>query len=187
MALDPASRARFNLQRASVLLLDPTALGMSILVQIVSGLGAKIIHRCTSVEMAHDIANTRTIDLAIVDAMPPEGEGYEFVRWLRATAPEVNRFTPVLITSGHTPLAQVELARDCGAHFMVRRPLSAMAVLERIVWVSKEGRAFVIDDSYIGPDRRFRNEPGPSHNRRITDRMKSEDSMIKGSAEGTNT
>ena len=40
MALDPTSRVRFNLSAAAVLLLDPTPLGMSILVQIVTGCGA---------------------------------------------------------------------------------------------------------------------------------------------------
>jgi DNA-binding response OmpR family regulator len=171
VALDPASRSRFNLQRAAVLLVDATPLGMNILVQIIAGLGAKTIYRCATREEAEEAVRTRAIDLAIVDAMPPMGEGYEFVRWLRMQGPEINRYAPVLMTAGHTPVAQVELARDCGAHFVVRRPLSAMGLLERIIWVAREGRAFVIDDSYVGPDRRFRTEPGEGHDRRREDRL----------------
>jgi hypothetical protein len=30
-------------------------------------------------------------------------------------------------------------------------------VLERIIWSSKEGRKFLFSDTYVGPDRRFRN------------------------------
>jgi hypothetical protein len=52
MGLNPESRARFNLQRASVLVLEETPLGMSILVQILTGFGAKILHRCESVAEA---------------------------------------------------------------------------------------------------------------------------------------
>src|ERR1700751_5834090 len=78
MALDPSSRARFNLDKAAVLLLDDTPMGMSILVQIVTGLGAKQLYRCTTLEEAQEVVCTHEIDLAIIDAMAPKGAGYEF-------------------------------------------------------------------------------------------------------------
>ena len=52
MALEPTSRARFNLEKASVLMLEGSGMGMDILVQIVTGLGAKSLYRCASVEEA---------------------------------------------------------------------------------------------------------------------------------------
>ena len=91
----------------------------------------------------------------IVDAMAESGEGYEFVRWLRANVPEPNRHTPVLLTAAHTRASDVANARDCGSHFIVAKPLSPIVVLERIIWIAKEGRAFVLSDQYVGPDRRF--------------------------------
>ena len=54
MALDPTSRVRFNLSAAAVLLLDPTPLGMSILVQIVTGFGARTLYRCTTAAEARE-------------------------------------------------------------------------------------------------------------------------------------
>ena len=62
-------------------------------------------------------------------------------------------------------------ARDCGANFLVKRPLSPMALLERIVWVSKEGRGFVLDENYVGPDRRFKATVMPKGGRRREDRV----------------
>jgi DNA-binding response OmpR family regulator len=161
MALDVASRARFNLEKAAVLLLDDTPLGMSILVQIVTGLGAKQLYRCTSVEMAKEIATHQEIDLAIVDAMAPEGKGYDFVEWLRRETQEPNCYCPTLITTGHTPTSDIVRARDCGGHFIIKKPIAPIVMLERIIWVAKSGRPFLFTGSYVGPDRRFRDDGPP--------------------------
>lgn len=160
MALDPASRSRFNLEKATVLLLDDTPIGMSILVQIVTGLGAKKLHRCTSVEMAQEAAAKYELDLAIVDSMAQSGAGYDFVKWLRTEAQEPNCYTPVLLTTAHTPARDVVRARDCGGHFMIKKPFAPIVMLERIIWVAKEGRPFLFSNGYVGPDRRFR-DAGP--------------------------
>ncbi len=161
MGLDPASRARFNLDKASVLLLDDTPMGMSILVQIVTGLGAKQLHRCSSMEMAQEVAATHELDLAIVDSMAPSGQGYDFVRWLRQSAQEPNCYTPVILTTSHTPAGDVVRARDCGGHIIVKKPIAPIVMLERIVWVAREGRPFLFSGSYVGPDRRFRDDGPP--------------------------
>jgi CheY-like chemotaxis protein len=161
MALDPASRARFNLERATILLLDDTPVGMSILVQIVTGLGAKQLYRCSNVEQAQEVAISHQIDLAIVDSLSPSGGGYDFVKWMRQSAAEPNCYTPVLVTTAHTPARDVTRARDCGGHILIKKPIAPVVMLERIIWVSKEGRTFLYSDDYIGPDRRFRDEPPP--------------------------
>lgn len=160
MGLNPDSRARFNLERASVLVLEDSGMGMSILVQILSGFGAKSLHRCENVIEAKDAIGKAEIDLVICDAMG--GEGYDFITWLRASRIEPNRFAPVLLIAGHTPGHAVAKARDCGAHFIMAKPLTPIAVLERILWIAREGRRFVECDSYVGPDRRFKNTGVPA-------------------------
>jgi DNA-binding response OmpR family regulator len=161
MSLDGASRARFNLDKAAVLLLDDTPMGMAILVQIITGLGAKTLYRCTTVEQAREVASTYELDLAIVDGMAPSGLGYDFVRWMRTEAKEPNCYTPVLITTAHTPATDVARARDCGGHIIIKKPIAPKVMLERILWVAKEGRPFLFSGSYVGPDRRFRNDGPP--------------------------
>ena len=164
MGLDPKSRARFNLSKTVVLLFDPTPLGLAILTQILSGFGARKIHRCSTIDEAKQVATDFEIDLMIVDAMAESGEGYEFVRWLRSNVPEPNKHTPVLLTAAHTKASDVANARDCGSHFIVAKPLAPIVVLERIIWIAKEGRAFVLSDEYIGPDRRFaKSDPQGEH------------------------
>jgi DNA-binding response OmpR family regulator len=173
VALDPKSRARFNLSKTVVLLFDPTPLGLAILTQILAGFGARKIHRCNTIDEAKQVVSDFEIDLMIVDAMAESGEGYEFVRWLRANVPEPNRHTPVLLTAAHTKASDVASARDCGSHFIVAKPLAPIVVLERIIWIAKEGRAFVLSDEYIGPDRRFAksNPEGEQPRRRREDQI----------------
>jgi len=161
MGLDVASRARFNLEKAAILLLDDTPMGMSILVQIVTGLGAKHLYRCTSVEAAQEVATQHEIDLAIVDSMAPEGKGYDFVQWLRRVTQEPNCYCPVLLTTAHTPTSDIVRARDCGGHFIIKKPIAPIVMLERIIWVAKAGRPFLFAGDYVGPDRRFRDDGAP--------------------------
>ncbi|HSV01944.1 MAG TPA: response regulator [Phenylobacterium sp.] len=161
MALDASSRARFNLEKASILLLDDTPMGMSILVQIVTGLGAKQLHRCTSIEMAQEVAQTHEIDLAVVDALAPSGQGYDFVQWLRRETQEPNCYAPVLITTAHTPTGDIVRARDAGGHFIIKKPLAPIVLLERIIWVARASRPFLFSGTYVGPDRRFRDDGPP--------------------------
>jgi DNA-binding response OmpR family regulator len=160
MALDPASRSRYNLADAVVMLVDETPLGMSILTQIVNGLGAKKIFRCETVEQAQDVAMKHELDLAIVDGMA-SGAGYDLVRWMRKSCQEPNCYVPVLLTTAHTPARDVVRARDCGGHLIVKKPFAPIVLLERIIWVAKEGRPFLFSDNYVGPDRRFRDEGPP--------------------------
>jgi CheY-like chemotaxis protein len=162
MGLDPNSRARFNLTDSAVLLLDATPLGMAIMVQVVTGLGAKTLYRCADVESARIAVESNQVDLAIVDTLPPNGEGYDFVQWMRREAGEPNCYTPVIMTTSHTPRSQISRARDCGAHIIIKKPFPPIAVLERIIWSSKEGRKFLVSDTYVGPDRRFRDVGPPA-------------------------
>ncbi len=155
MGLDASSRARFNLSQSTILVLDPSALGMAIMVQLLTGFGAKRLHRCDSVEEAQEVVTTTEIHLMIVDGMAETGEGYEFVRWVRANAAEPNKFAPILLTVGHTLMSDVAKARDCGGHFLIAKPIAPIVLLERIIWASKSRRGFMFSDGFIGPDRRF--------------------------------
>lgn len=160
MALIARPLATFNLAEASILLLQGSTTEMDLYVQMLCGFGAATLHRCTSQEEAKTIIARGDIDLALVDAKLPDGDGYEFVRELRHGNAKT-KFVPVLMIAGHTPRSKVTMARDCGAHFVVRKPVSPGTLLERILWIATECRAFIEAGAYIGPDRRFQNVGPP--------------------------
>jgi DNA-binding response OmpR family regulator len=162
LALDPQSRIRFNLEGAAVLLVDETPMGMSILVSVVTGLGAKLLYRCSNVEQAQEAVAQHHIDLAIIDGLAPSGAGYDLVKWIRQNAREPNCFAPILLTTGHTPANDIVRARDCGGNIIIRKPIAPIVLLERIIWASKEGRPYLFSETYVGPDRRFQDKPPPA-------------------------
>lgn len=161
MALDPQSRIRFNLEGAAVLLVDETPMGMSILVSVVTGLGAKLLYRCSTIEAAQEAVTQHHIDLAIIDGLAPSGAGYDLVKWIRQNAREPNCFAPILLTTGHTPANDIVRARDCGGNIIIRKPIAPIVLLERIIWASKEGRPYLFSETYVGPDRRFQDKAPP--------------------------
>ncbi|KAK0360550.1 hypothetical protein LTR94_026869 [Friedmanniomyces endolithicus] len=101
----------------------------------------------------------------------PDMDGYDFVSWLRREAPEPARFTPVIMILGHAAGARVAKGRDCGASFVVAKPITPAVLLKRILWLGGETRQFVDAEHYVGPDRRVRNygPPAGGDGRRETD------------------
>jgi CheY-like chemotaxis protein len=156
VALTPQPIAKFNLGATNILVLEGSLSEMDLYVQILSGFGAKNIHRCMNRTEADEALSKHQIDLIVVDAKLPDSDGYDFVQKLRRKKGGSNlSLIPVLMIAGHTPPSKVALARDCGAHFVVRKPVRPDLLLERILWIAQESRPFVECDAYIGPERRF--------------------------------
>lgn len=154
-----------------VLLIDENFTGLDLLSTIVSGFKVGERLRASSAHQAMDIVKSREIDLILVDAQLSTVDGYDFIHWLRRSGLKPNAFTPTILVAGHTARDKVEKARDCGANYIVTKPLTPLVLLERIVFVSRDPRPFVECDVYVGPDRRFKNAGPPigSFGRRRTD------------------
>jgi DNA-binding response OmpR family regulator len=159
----PASAiTRINLEKANVLLVESTVQGMDIAVQILAGFGVRSPARAGSLDEAMRVCEGAPLDLIVCEPSLPGADGYDFVRQLRRSRLEPNAFAPVLLVSAHTPKSQVLKARDCGANFMVVKPLSPRVVLDRVLWIARENRAFIECDTYVGPDRRFQSLGPPA-------------------------
>jgi DNA-binding response OmpR family regulator len=165
-------KGRINLERAVVLLLDDSPESMTVLAQIISGFGIKTVHRCRHAAAAQQIAEGFDLDLVLANANTQNSDCYDFVRWLRHSNLHPNAFAPVMLVSGHTSMSNILKARDCGANYIVAKPLSPAVLLERIIWVAKEKRNFISCDAYCGPDRRVHEgEPPAGIPERRADRL----------------
>ena len=102
MALNPNSRAEFNLRNTNILLVETGTLGMQILVQILVGFGAKTFEKCSTIDAAQDLIRRTEFDLMIVDAILGDEDGFDLVQWLRTEAPTPNRYAPLLMISAFT-------------------------------------------------------------------------------------
>jgi CheY-like chemotaxis protein len=153
---DVFTKWRVNLSDARVLLLDASLQGRDVVVQILNGLGIRGVTRVGTPESAWEKLLNTDYDLIICSSAAKGGDVYDFIRKLRISAPEPNRFCPIIILSGHASASTTLKARDCGANIVVAKPINPRALLERIVWIAKTSRPFIeAPGFYIGPDRRF--------------------------------
>ncbi|WP_428153907.1 response regulator [Brevundimonas sp.] len=157
-----AKSDRVNLAHTTVLLIDDQPTSLDMLGSIVQGFGCKEQIKCPSAQAATELLARRAVDLILIDCIMPDMDGYEFVRWLRRDAPTPARYVPVIMILGHASQAKVHQGRDCGASFMVAKPLSPALLLKRIIWLGAEDRDFVEAEHYVGPDRRVRNYGPPA-------------------------
>jgi CheY-like chemotaxis protein len=167
---EPAG-GKINLRAIKALCIDSNAQGLEIMSQTLFGFGVEKIARATTGEEAKAILSKQLVDLVLTDALLSDMSGFDLVKWLRASTLDPNRYTPVLAVTGHTQEAQVLSARDCGAHFVVAKPVTPTVLMERILWVARGGRVFIEAESFVGPDRRFKHEgvPGSGVGRRRED------------------
>lgn len=155
------SNTRINLEKLNVLLLDDNQQSLDILSQVLSGFGVRQIVKLTAAEEALKAVTRQVFDLIITDGSMPDMDGYEFIQKLRRLQNQSNAFIPVLLVTGHARESQIFKARDCGANFVVTKPITPKVLLDRIFWVAKEDRLFIETDTYAGPDRRFKREGPP--------------------------
>jgi len=153
----PDAPDRVNLARSTVLLVDHNQKSLDMLSSIFHGFGVKQQIKRGSTAEAVEVVETRDIDLILIDCSMPGMDGYDFTRWLRRETPAPVRYTPVIMLTGHAAQSKVHKGRDCGASFVVTKPLTPSVLLQRILWLAGDEREFVECDTYIGPDRRVRN------------------------------
>lgn len=178
--------AVINLTGAVTMVVDDSAFALDLTTQALMGFGIRTRHACRDATEAMEILKDQNIDLLVVDCEMPGMDGFELVRWLRRSGLEPNAFVPVIMTAAHIRRPRVAEARDCGANFIITKPFSATTLLERIVWVARDGRPFLEIGDYFGPDRRFRDIPPPEGERRadLIRKKAFEDQKREAAAEG---
>ncbi|MES2340440.1 MAG: response regulator [Pseudomonadota bacterium] len=156
------STTRLNLENAAGLIVDDNAQALDLLASVLSSFGMKDLQRASSAMEAMEIVKARRIDIILTDGQMPVMDGYDFVRWLRHESGEQTRTIPAIVVTAHSRRTQVMRARDCGANFIITKPITPKIILERILWVAQGRRMFLETDTYIGPDRRFKQSGMPA-------------------------
>lgn len=150
----PARRLQFR--DASVLALDENPLALELLKQVLMGFQMRNLCMVSSVEEAREQAAAKPYDLILLDRETVEIDDADFVKRLRRRAEHPNQTTPVVVISALPAPDAVRRMRDAGADMLVAKPISPAVLLQRIEWIARAKRQFVVSDVYCGPDRRFR-------------------------------
>ena len=138
-----------------MLVVDNNAMGLEIVAQILMGFRVSQTTKCGGAAEAKIILVKEQFDLVILDDELPGQDGFELVEWVRNDPSGLNYTVPIVLESGNPTERRLARARDCGANYMVAKPLSPGVLLGRIEWLARSNRDFVTSDTYRGPDRRF--------------------------------
>lgn len=150
---------RLNPSKASILVVDDNPQAMEIMSQILLGLGVSRTTKCAGAEEARRALVNATFNLAIIDGEMPDQDGFALTSWLRLDPMGRNYTLPVVLATANPSSASVCAARDCGANYVVAKPIIPGVLLDRMEWIARTTRQFVTSDTYRGPDRRFQNLP----------------------------
>jgi CheY-like chemotaxis protein len=145
-----------DLATASIMIVGDKANEQDILAQMLSGFGVTTVQRRASAAEALRALLNETFDLALIDGEMKGNDGYELVHDIRRQSKESVRCLPIIVIRGHVKKNDVFRARDCGANFVVVKPLLPQVLFDRIVWLARDQRRFVECDTYVGPDRRIK-------------------------------
>lgn len=158
---DVDTNTKLNFESVNILLLEQSVHALEIMQQMLFGFGARNFDRTVTIDEAKTVVGRKTLDLITVDPNLKEGDGLAFVRWLRKSGLEPNRFAPLMVLSANGSNMSVMRARDAGASFFIVKPITPAILMDRILRVIRDKRPFVVADNYAGPDRRFKFEGPP--------------------------
>ncbi len=149
----------YNIERLNFLVVDDSSHMRSLVRSVLHGLGAKHIKEATDGADAYKRLGTYAADVIICNWQMLPMDGLELVRLLRTGTDSPNPHVPVILLTAHTEAKRVVEARDAGVTEILAKPFSAHQLCSRIRAVIEHPRPFVRAESYVGPDRRRRQDP----------------------------
>ncbi len=94
--------------------------------------------------------------ILLMDWMGGQGDGLDFVRRVRMSEEIPNRAVATFMLTTRGSQTDVEQARLAGVDGYLRKPISALALQQRVATVMANPQPFVVCSAYVGPCRRRR-------------------------------
>ncbi len=161
----------YDISKLNVLLLDDNRHFVSIMVEILRGLGIRHVMRTEGVEQALEFIAHRPVDIAFVDIKLEGMSGFEFVELVRTTPENSNRTLKIVLVSAYAERPFVQKAVRVGADGFLVKPVKPIDVYHRMINLIENPLTYIhTDDGYFGPDRRRAVDPNfAGYERRLTD------------------
>lgn len=85
-------------------------------------------------------------NLILSDWRMPGMSGYRFLRAIRSGQTPSLCFVPVIVITAHATESVIQNAMRAGAHMVMVKPVAPSALFERIDWLLRDSRKFVMGD-----------------------------------------
>lgn len=177
--------AVFDPSGLTALVLDENHYERGITLNLLRAMGfGRAIGAATTIE-AWDGLRKNNPNILLMDLIGG-GDGLEFIRRVRLSTELPNRAIASFILTARGSQAHVEQARLAGIDGYLRKPISTLALQQRVASVMANPQPFIVTSAYVGPCRRRRrpdlNYLGPL--RRLDDAAP--EPLVKGDEEELN-
>jgi len=153
----------YRFDRLKVLVVDDNPHMRTLVSTVLQAFGVKAVFEARNGEDAWNTLHTHSCDIVFIDWVMDGEDGLQFTQRVRSAPDSPNPFVPIIMLTGHTSLDRVRTARDGGVNEFLAKPVSAKAILSRMLSVIEHPRPFVRTKVYFGPCRRRRRDPGAYH------------------------
>ena len=147
----PSKPLQRQIETLKVLVVDDEPYMRKVVRTMLLAIGVKTVFEAEDGMSGLEAIRKHMPHIVIVDWEMPLIDGAQFVRMVRSPmdfpAPDV----PIIMLSGHGDRWRVVEAARLGAHEYLLKPVSAKALLDRIVTILSVPRPFISLDGYYGP------------------------------------
>lgn len=147
---------RFDPSALTALVLDQNHFERGISLDQLRMMGfGRVLCASTTAEAWETLANANP-NILLMEWLDRAGDGLDFVRRIRMSEELPNRALSIFMLTARGSQGDVEQARRAGADGYLRKPISALALQQRVRRVITHPQPFVVTASYVGPCRRRR-------------------------------
>jgi two-component system, chemotaxis family, chemotaxis protein CheY len=148
----------YNIGDLKFLVIERIDLSRRLMKSILQGLGVRDLVMAQDGNSGLDIFLKSSFD-AVFTAWHLDGiDGLEFTRVVRNSENIRHASVPIVMMTSQSMKSRVAQARDAGVTEFLTKPMSVKSVYSRICAIIERPRDFVIAHTYVGPDRRRRND-----------------------------
>jgi CheY-like chemotaxis protein len=142
-----------DLSALRFLIVDDSVEMRSLLVNMLFSLGGHNVLEASDGADALEIMGVNHVDVVLTDWKMTPVDGMDFTRHVRTDPASRFQMVPIIMISGYTEARHVAQARNVGVTEFLAKPVSPIALYQRIEEVILRPRQFVRTKTYTGPDR----------------------------------
>ncbi len=158
--------AEAYLTNVKFLVVEDNKFMQTVVRRVLNSLGSKDVRECVDGADALKVLKTFPADIVITDwAMEPL-DGIDLTRMIRTASDSANPYIPIIMLTAYSEMNRIVEARDAGVNEFVVKPISVSTLFSRIQAVIEKPRSFIRIKGFFGPDRRRKDLPFDSPDRR---------------------
>ncbi len=146
----------YRFDRLKILIVDDNQHLRKLVVTILHAFGVTQVAQADCASRTWAMLREFSPDVIFLDWVMDGMTGVELVKMIRTDPASPNPFVSVIMLTGNSQFDHVRQARDAGANEFLAKPVSANAILTRLLAVIEYPRPFVRTKVYFGPCRRRR-------------------------------